>query len=215
MKNKKILITAGPTYEPIDPVRFIGNRSSGKQGIGIAKAFAKKDCEVHLILGPVDESLITNLPKNIYISKVRTAREMLEESLKHIECDIAVHCAAVSDFRPKNVFKEKVKKDSGISLNDIEFVENPDILATFCNHKNRPKIVIGFAAETTNLIENAKKKIKKKGCDYIIANNVSGGKVFGENENKVFVVGKDSVEEWDKMTKEDVGKKLAEKFLQV
>lgn len=210
---KKILITAGPTFEPIDPVRFIGNRSSGKQGIGIAKAFAEKGCDVHLILGPVESRLIENLPNNIHISKVRTAREMLAESLKYIDCDVAVHCAAVSDFRPKNVFTEKVKKGSGISLNDIEFVENPDILATFCNHKNRPKIVIGFAAETTNLIENAKKKIKKKGCDYIIANNVSGGKVFGEDENKVFVVGHDSVEEWDKMSKEDVGRKLAERFL--
>ena len=210
---KKILITAGPTFEPIDPVRFIGNRSSGKQGIAIAKAFAEKDCEVHLVIGPVESRLLENLPKNIQISKVRTAREMLAESLKYIDCDIAVHCAAVSDFRPKEVFKEKVKKGSGISLNDIEFVENPDILATFSQHKKRPKIVIGFAAETTNLIENAKKKIAKKGCDYIMANNVSGGKVFGEDENKVFMIGKDSVEEWEKMSKEDVGKKLAERFL--
>lgn len=209
---KKILITAGPTFEPIDPVRFIGNRSSGKQGVAIAKAFAEKGCDVNLIIGPVESRLLENLPKNIKISKVRTAREMLTASLKCINCDIAIHCAAVSDFRPKEAFKEKVKKGSGISLNDIEFVENPDILATFCSHKNRPKIVIGFAAETTDLIKNAKKKIQKKGCDYIIANDVSGGRVFGEEENKVFVIGKDSVEEWDKMSKLDVGKKLTEKL---
>jgi len=208
-----ILITAGPTYEPIDPVRFIGNRSSGKQGITIAKAFAEKNYTVNLIIGPVENILLENLSNYIKIIKVNTAEEMLAASLKYIDCDIAIHCAAVSDFRPKNISPVKIKKDSAISLNDIEFVENPDILANFCSHKNRPKIVIGFTAETNNLIKNAKKKLIKKGCDYIIANNVSNGKVFGQDKNKVFVISKNSIEEWPEMTKLEIGKKLVEKFL--
>lgn len=208
--SKKVLITAGPTYEPIDPVRFIGNRSSGKQGIGIAKAFAEDEYEVFLIVGPINENLLENLPSNIHITKVNTAQEMLNESLKYINSDIAIHTAAVSDFRPEKVYDFKIKKGGEVSFNDIKFVENADILATFANHQNRPKIVIGFAAETNDLIENARKKLVKKNCDYIIANDVSNGKAFGKDKNKVYIVGKNGVEETDEMDKFLIGKKILE-----
>lgn len=208
--NKKVLITAGPTFEPIDPVRFIGNRSSGKQGIGVAKAFAEAGYDVFLVVGPINENLLENLPKNIHIFKVNTAQEMCDESLKHINCDVAVHTAAVSDFRPEKVYESKIKKDSGMTLNDIKFVENVDILATFCNHINRPKVVIGFAAETNDLIENAKKKLLKKNCDFVIANDVSNGKGFGKDKNKVFIVSKNGVIETDEMDKYLIGKKIVE-----
>lgn len=208
--TKKVLITAGPTYEPIDPVRFIGNKSSGKQGIGVAKAFAEAGYEVFLVAGPINDSLLDNLPDNIHISRVNTAQEMLDESLKHIDSDIAIHTAAVSDFRPEKVYDFKIKKGGEVSFNDIKFVENADILATFANHKNRPKIVIGFAAETNDLIENAKKKLAKKNCDYIIANDVSNGKGFGKDKNKVYIVSKNGVEETEEMDKYLIGKKILE-----
>lgn len=194
----------------IDPVRFIGNRSSGKQGISIAKVFAEAGCEVYLVVGPVNENLLENLPSNIHISRVNTAQEMLDESLKYINCDVAIHTAAVSDFRPEKVYDFKIKKGECITLNDINFVENADILATFANHQNRPKIVIGFAAKTNNLIENAKKKLAKKNCDYIIANDVSNGKIFGKDKNKVYIVSKDGVEETEEMDKYLIGKKILE-----
>lgn len=207
---KKVLITAGPTYEPIDPVRFIGNKSSGKQGIGVAKAFAEAGYEVFLVVGPINDSLLDNLPDNIHIGRVNTAQEMLDESLKHIDSDIAIHTAAVSDFRPEKVYDFKIKKGGEVSFNDIKFVENADILAAFANHQNRPKIVIGFAAETNDLIENAKKKLAKKNCDYIVANDVSNGKGFGKDKNKVYIVSKNGVEETEEMDKYLIGKKILE-----
>lgn len=207
---KKVLITAGPTFEPIDPVRFIGNKSSGKQGIGLAKAFAEIGYDVFLVVGPINENLLENLPKNIHISKVNTAQEMCDAALKHIDCDVAIHAAAVSDFRPEKVYDFKIKKGGDITLNDIKFVENIDILATFANHQNRPKLVIGFAAETENLIENAKKKLIKKNCDFVIANDVSNGKGFGKDKNKVFIVGKNEIIETEEMDKYLIGKKIAE-----
>lgn len=208
--TKKVLITAGPTYEPIDPVRFIGNRSSGKQGIGVATAFAEAGYDVYLIVGPINENLLENLPKNIHITKINTAIEMLNESLKYIDCDVAIHTAAVADYRPEKVYDHKIKKDGNVSLNDIKLVENPDILATFSNHPNRPKIVVGFAAETNDLIENAKKKLAKKGCDYVVANDVSNGKGFEKDINKVYIVSKDNIEETSEVSKYLIGKKVLE-----
>ena len=152
MINKTLLLTAGPTYEPIDPVRFIGNRSSGKQGIAVAKVFAEEGFKVYLVVGPVNEYLLKDLPDSVEVIRVQTAREMLEASLQHINVDIAIHTAAVSDYRPETIFDHKIKKGSGITLNDVKFVENPDILATFSKHPNRPKLVIYFATETNNLI---------------------------------------------------------------
>jgi phosphopantothenoylcysteine decarboxylase/phosphopantothenate--cysteine ligase len=207
---KKVLVTAGPTFEPIDPVRFIGNRSSGKQGTAIANVFAKNGYEVFLVLGPVDEAIVNGLEKNIKVTRVFTAQEMLEASLKNIECDVAIHCAAVSDYRPEKISPSKIKKGEGISFNSINFIENVDILATFCGAEKRPKLVIGFAAETDNLIENAKKKLAKKKCDYIIANDVSNGRGFGKNTNQIVIVGKDFVEEFEEMDKNLVAQKVME-----
>jgi phosphopantothenoylcysteine decarboxylase/phosphopantothenate--cysteine ligase len=205
---KTILITAGPTFEPIDPVRFIGNRSSGKQGIAIAKAFAEDGWDIHLVVGPVNEDLLRNLPNNIHIHNVFTTREMLAESLKYISVDVAIHNAAVSDYRPEKVFENKIKKGEGFSFSDIKFVENPDILATFGSHSQRPKLVIGFAAETNNLIENAKKKLTNKKSDFIMVNDVSDGKGFGKDVNKLFIVSKDGVEETEELDKYLIGKKV-------
>ena len=210
MFNKTLLLTAGPTYEPIDPVRFIGNRSSGKQGIAVAKVFAEEGFKVYLVVGPVNEYLLKDLPDSVEVIKVQTAREMLEASLQHIDVDIAIHTAAVSDYRPETIFNHKIKKGSGITLNDIKFVENPDILATFSKHPNRPKLVIGFAAETNNLIENAKAKLDKKGCDYIIANDVSNGKAFGKDVNKLYIVSKNNIVETEETDKYLTVKKLLE-----
>jgi phosphopantothenoylcysteine decarboxylase/phosphopantothenate--cysteine ligase len=208
--NKTVLVTAGPTYEPIDPVRFIGNRSSGKQGIAIAKVFAENGYKVFLVVGPVNSDLLKNLDKNITIEKVNTAEEMLVACLKYIaECDIAVHSAAVSDYRPKEVQKTKIKKGDGFDFNAIEFVENADILSTFGHHENRPKILIGFAAETQDVVENGQKKLEKKNADYIIANDVSGGRVFGEDNNRITIISKTGqAVEFAEMSKEDVGREL-------
>ena len=210
MINKTLLLTAGPTYEPIDPVRFIGNRSSGKQGIAVAKVFAEEGFKVYLVVGPVNEYLLKDLPDSVEVIRVQTAREMLEASLQHIDVDIAIHTAAVSDYRPETIFDHKIKKGSGITLNDVKFVENPDILATFSKHPNRPKLVIGFAAETNNLIENAKAKLDKKGCDYIIANDVSNGKGFGKDVNKLYIVSKNNIVETEETDKYLTVKKLLE-----
>lgn len=210
MINKTLLLTAGPTYEPIDPVRFIGNRSSGKQGIAVAKVFAEEGFKVYLVVGPVNEYLLKDLPDSVEVIRVQTAREMLEASLQHINVDIAIHTAAVSDYRPETIFDHKIKKGSGITLNDVKFVENPDILATFSKHPNRPKLVIGFAAETNNLIENAKAKLDKKGCDYIIANDVSNGKGFGKDVNKLYIVSKNNIVETEETDKYLTVKKLLE-----
>jgi phosphopantothenoylcysteine decarboxylase/phosphopantothenate--cysteine ligase len=207
---KKILITAGPTFEPIDPVRFIGNRSSGKQGVALANAFFKNGYEVFLILGPIDKYVEDGLEKGIHVDKIFTAEEMLNAALKYMDCDVAVHCAAVSDYKPEKAYSSKIKKGEGVTLNSINFIENVDVLATFCKAKNRPKLVIGFAAETDDLIENAKKKLAKKGCDYIIANDVSGGKAFGKDTNQIVIVGKDRIEEFEEMSKEKVAEKVVE-----
>jgi phosphopantothenoylcysteine decarboxylase/phosphopantothenate--cysteine ligase len=207
---KKVLITAGPTFEPIDPVRFIGNRSSGKQGIALANAFFKDGYEVFLILGPIDKSVADTVNKGIHIENIFTADDMLKAALKYMDCDVAVHCAAVSDFKPEKMYSSKIKKGEGITLNSINFIENVDILATFCNLKNRPKLVIGFAAETDNLIENAKKKLIKKGCDFVIANDVSNGKGFGKDTNQIVIVGKNNVEEFNEMSKNEVAEKIVD-----
>ncbi|GMO61111.1 MAG: hypothetical protein Ta2D_06970 [Rickettsiales bacterium] len=209
-KMKKILITAGPTYEPIDPVRFIGNRSSGKQGIAIAKVFAENNWEVDLVVGPVSELLLQDLPTNIKIHKVNTALDMLDTALKYINVDVAIHNAAVSDYRVENPSPVKMKKDEGYNFANLKFVENPDILNTFGHHPNRPKIVIGFAAETNDLIENGKRKLLKKNADFIMVNDVSNDKVFGKDKNKLYIISKDKVEETEELDKYLIAEKVFE-----
>ncbi len=205
LKGKRALVTAGPTIEAIDPVRFLSNRSSGKQGYAIAAALAELGAEVTLVSGP------TNLPVPAGVKRVdvESAREMLEASQAALPLDVAVMVAAVADWRPTQTADEKIKKDkSGIPA--ISLAENPDILATLSKPgKKRPKLMIGFAAETEKVEEHARAKIAKKGCDWIVANDVSGD-VMGGAENQVLLITKDSTETWPRMAKEKVARKLAE-----
>jgi phosphopantothenoylcysteine decarboxylase/phosphopantothenate--cysteine ligase len=186
-KNKlKALVTAGPTKEYIDPVRYISNKSSGKQGYEIARSLAKRGIDTTLISGP------TNLdtPKNVNIIKVETANEMFKETQKKLPVDIAICAAAVSDFKIANPYNNKIKKKNKMSL---DFEKNIDILEYLSNHNSlRPKLVLGFAAETNSLLKNAQEKILTKHCDWIIANDISkAGTGFGSDFNEVSIVYKE------------------------
>ncbi len=209
LKGKSAIVTAGPTYEPIDPVRFIGNHSSGKQGYAIAEALRDLGADVTLISGP------TALPdpQSIKVVRVSSAAEMLEATEHSLPADIAVCAAAVSDWTPAQTQDQKIKKRADQSPPAIKLTENPDILKTLSNHKNRPSLVIGFAAETENLIENAQAKLVKKGCDIIVANAVSGTeKTFGSDQNHVYLVSSDKIEEWPRARKTEIARKLAERI---
>lgn len=196
----KVIVTAGPTYEPIDPVRFIGNRSSGKQGYAIANALKDVGHDVTLISGP------TNLPDidGITMTRTESAKEMHTEVQNTLPADIFIACAAVADWAPEYT-DQKLKKGSAAPT--ITFTENPDILKTVSNAPNRPKLVIGFAAETENLLENASTKREKKGCDWILANDVSEN-VFGQDENHVYLITETTTEDWQAMSKTDIAQKL-------
>jgi phosphopantothenoylcysteine decarboxylase/phosphopantothenate--cysteine ligase len=213
LKGKKIIITAGATFEPIDPVRFIGNNSSGKQGIAIAEEFYNLGAKVILVAGNIKENI--NLPKENII-RVKTAQDMLEAIKNNLKkTDIFISTAAVADFRPKKISKEKIKKSSN-PLKNLELIENVDILKTIANHKNRPKVVIGFAAESSDLIKNAKKKLAEKNCDLVLANDINGGEVFGSNYNQITLLDKNGkVEKWEKMSKKEVAKKLLTRLTQI
>jgi phosphopantothenoylcysteine decarboxylase/phosphopantothenate--cysteine ligase len=204
LKGKRALVTAGPTLEAIDPVRFISNRSSGKQGYAIAAALAELGAEVTLVSGP------TNLPTPAGVTRVEveSARDMLKASEAALPLDVAVMVAAVADWRPTKASTAKIKKDKA-GAPAIALQENPDILATLSKPgKKRPKLVIGFAAETDNVEEHARAKIAKKGCDWIVANDVSGD-VMGGAENQVLLITKTSAGPWPRMAKEAVARKLA------
>jgi len=206
--NIDVLVTAGPTFEAIDPVRFIGNRSSGKQGIEIAKAFYELGANVTLILGPSSQKV----PEHIAVINIETANDMLNAVKKINNIDVAICAAAVSDWAIKNPSKNKIKKNNN-NIPEINFSLNPDILEYISNQKsNRPKLVIGFAAETTNLINNAKDKLKSKKCDWIVANNVlENPDIFGGENNTVTLITRDSIEPWAKCSKTDIAKKLSSK----
>ena len=208
--NIDVLVTAGPTFEAIDPVRFIGNRSSGKQGIAIAKAFSELGANVTLVLGPSSQTV----PEHIRVINIETAKDMLEAVKEIKNIDVAICAAAVSDWAIKNPSKNKIKKNNE-KIPRINFALNPDILAYISNKKkDRPKLVIGFAAETNNLINNAKDKLKSKKCDWIIANNVlEEPDVFGGDNNNITLITKDNIESWDKCSKTKVAKKLASKVI--
>ncbi len=182
----KALVTAGPTHEYIDPVRFITNKSSGKQGFELAKSLAKRGFETTLISGPTD----LNISKDINLIKVKTADQMFKETQNNLPVDIAIFAAAVSDFKIREIKKNKIKKENSISL-DLE--KNVDILNYVSNHNSlRPKLVIGFAAETDNIKNNAKKKLMEKNCDWIIANDVSNDSIGFESDfNEVTIFYKD------------------------
>lgn len=210
LKGKRILITAGPTHEPIDPVRFIGNHSSGKQGIAIAAALANHGADVHLVLGPTAEIP----PANVKTTRVTTAQEMLHACGSIMPVDVAICTAAVADWTVAKPAKQKMKKRVSGEAPKLALTQNPDILATIANcPKNRPKLVIGFAAETENLEKNARAKLAKKGCDWLLANDVSGDKVFGKDTNSVlFLNGKKKPEKWQG-SKQAIAEKLADAIL--
>jgi phosphopantothenoylcysteine decarboxylase/phosphopantothenate--cysteine ligase len=210
LTGKKVVITAGPTHEPIDPVRYIANRSSGKQGYALAEAAIALGAEVALVSGPVH----LPVPPGVELINVETARQMLDAVEGELPCDIAIFCAAVADWRTASDARQKMKKDGSGKVPSLELTENPDILKTIGHLKqNRPPLVIGFAAETENVIANAQKKLKAKAADLIVANDVSHeGGVMGGSENTVHLVGKDGVENWDKMSKQDVARKLMDRF---
>ena len=206
LKGKLILVTSGPTYEPIDPVRYIANRSSGKQGHAIAAAATRAGAEVTLVSGPV------NLPDppGVTTVHVETAREMLQAVGCALPVDVAVFAAAVADWRVANTGEQKIKKKVGHAMPDLSLVENPDILSTIAHHKSqRPKLVIGFAAETENVAANAKAKLVAKGCDWILANDVSPQTgIMGGDYNMIELVTAKNIEPWPPQTKEDVATML-------
>jgi phosphopantothenoylcysteine decarboxylase/phosphopantothenate--cysteine ligase len=203
LKGLSALVTSGPTFEPLDPVRFIGNRSSGKQGHAIAKALADAGAAVTLISGPV--SLPD--PAGVTTIHVETAAQMLAASERALPADIAVMAAAVADWSPTEAQEHKIKKRFDHSAQSISLKENADILKTVAHHKKRPQLVIGFAAETENLEANAREKIGKKGCDWIMANNVSEN-VFGTDQNHVYHLTSSATKDWGTLSKTGVADKL-------
>jgi phosphopantothenoylcysteine decarboxylase/phosphopantothenate--cysteine ligase len=211
LAGRHVLITSGPTHEPIDPVRYIANRSSGKQGDAIARAAAGLGARVTLISGP------TNLgdPPGVTTVRVETASEMLAAVRRALPADVAIFAAAVADWRVANAHGEKIKKDARHKTPKLELAENPDILRTIAHEPLgvRPPLVIGFAAETENVIEHARRKRKAKGCDWILANDVSPKTgIMGGDRNAVHLISADGVESWPEMDKREVAERLLERI---
>ncbi len=204
--GKHVLITAGPTHEPIDPVRYIANRSSGKQGFAIAAAAAALGARVTLVAGPVH----LQTPPGVDRVDVESAQEMALAVKKALPADVGIMVAAVADWRSRDVAMAKIKKRSSAPP-ALLLTENPDILATTAGSSNRPRLLVGFAAETDDLLENAKKKRKNKGADWIVANDVSDD-VMGGDENAVHIVSADEIDSWEPMPKRDVALKLMERI---
>ena len=203
--GRRILVTAGPTHEAVDPVRYIANRSSGRQGFAIAAAAADLGAEVTLIAGPVH----LQTPPGVVRVDVETALEMQAAVENALPVDAAIMVAAVADWRAERTPDQKIKKN-GDAIPPLALTENPDILASLAAHKNRPRLLIGFAAETEKIVEHAQAKLAKKGCDWIIANDVSGDVMGGEN-NAFHIVTKDGVDSWNESPKDVMARKLMEK----
>jgi phosphopantothenoylcysteine decarboxylase / phosphopantothenate---cysteine ligase len=206
LKGKRVLVTSGPTHEPIDPVRYIANRSSGKQGHAIAAAAASAGAQVTLVCGPVN---IAD-PPGVSIIRIETAREMFAAVERALPVDCAVFAAAVADWRVAEAEHEKIKKTTTAATPSLTLVENPDILSATAHRKdNRPRLVIGFAAETENLIAHAKDKLERKGCDWILANDVSTETgVMGGDRNRVHLITASGVESWPPQSKDEVAAAL-------
>jgi phosphopantothenoylcysteine decarboxylase / phosphopantothenate---cysteine ligase len=209
LAEKRVLVTSGPTREPIDPVRYISNHSSGKQGHAIAAAVAALGADTVLVSGPTQEPA----PAGVRVVSVETAEEMLAACQAALPVDVAVMAAAVADWRVETAGRHKVKKD-GRAPPVLRLVENPDILATIAQRGNdRPALVIGFAAETDDVVENARMKRLRKRCDWILANDVSPGTdTFGGDRNTIHLVDADGIEDWPIMTKREVAARLAERI---
>jgi len=206
LRNKSVVITSGPTHEPIDPVRYIANRSSGKQGHALARAAAAAGARVTLISGPVNLSD----PDNIAVQHVETAVEMLAACEAVLPADIFIAAAAVADWRPDQEASQKIKKKAGAAVPDFRLVENPDILAKISQRKDgRPAIVVGFAAETDQIIAHAEDKLRRKGCDLIVANDVSAAQgVMGKDDTSVTLLWPGGSETWSNLSKDEVAERL-------
>ena len=210
LKGLRVLVTSGPTHEPIDPVRYIANRSSGKQGNAIAAAAAAAGAAVTLVSGPVN----VPDPPGVTIIKVESARDMLAAVQKALPVEVAIFAAAVADWRVAAAGEQKIKKKPGQPTPELALAENPDILATIAHLKSqRPKLVIGFAAETENVAANARDKLRRKGCDWILANDVSPRTgIMGGDRNTIELVTARGVEPWPPQSKEDVAAMLVERI---
>ena len=213
-KDVSIIITAGPTIETIDPVRFVSNKSSGKQGFAIASEFSRRGAQVTLITGPVN----IPFPKCTNVIQVISAQEMFEKTMSQLPADILICSAAVADWKliPETLSKEKINNKNKIKKTNqkllFKTIKNPDILATIAKSNLRPSIVVGFSAETNNVIKNAKSKLISKEIDLIVANDVSENKVFGKDFNKVFLVDENNCEEWAEQSKKSIAFNLANKI---
>ncbi|OAP41299.1 bifunctional phosphopantothenoylcysteine decarboxylase/phosphopantothenate synthase [Sinorhizobium glycinis] len=206
LAGRKAIVTSGPTHEPIDPVRYIANRSSGKQGHAIAAALARLGADVTLVSGPVT---IPD-PLGVRVVRVERAEEMRDAVVAALPADVAVMVAAVADWRVASAAGNKIKKRPGEAPPPLSLAENPDILKTIGHHASRPKLVIGFAAETENVAENGRAKLERKGADYIVANDVSPKTgIMGGDRNRVKLIARDGTQEWPEMGKDAVADKLA------
>ncbi len=210
LAGKHVLVTSGPTHEPIDPVRYIANRSSGKQGTAIAAALAALGANVTFISGPAD----ADPPSGVKVIEVQTAKQMLDATQAALPADAAIFTAAVSDWRVSNVAGSKIKKGESGNFPALDFTESPDILRTVSKMtEGRPQLVVGFAAETDDVLANASAKRVRKGCDWIVANDVSPETgIMGGSENAVTLISEAGQETWARMKKVDVARKLAAKI---
>jgi phosphopantothenoylcysteine decarboxylase/phosphopantothenate--cysteine ligase len=206
LAGKRAIVTSGPTHEPIDPVRYIANRSSGRQGHAIAAALAQLGADVTLVSGPVT---IPD-PASVRMVHVERAEEMRDAVLAALPADVAVMVAAVADWRVASAADQKLKKHPGESIPTLALTENPDILKTVGHHTTRPKLVIGFAAETQDVEANAKLKLERKGADVIVANDVSPSTgIMGGTRNSVKLIRRDGIEQWPDLSKDEVADRLA------
>lgn len=210
LSGKHVLVTSGPTHEPIDPVRYIANRSSGAQGTAIASALSGLGATVTFVTGPAE----VPPPVGVKVVKVHTASEMLDAVQTALPADAAVFAAAVADWRVASASARKIKKDGAGTLPTLEFSENPDILATVSGMvEGRPALVVGFAAETHEVVEHATAKRERKGCDWIVANDVSPETgIMGGSENAIVLISDNGAETWPRMTKNQVARKLADRI---
>ncbi|MGB3688740.1 MAG: bifunctional phosphopantothenoylcysteine decarboxylase/phosphopantothenate--cysteine ligase CoaBC [Jannaschia helgolandensis] len=209
LKGRHALVTSGPTHEPIDPVRYIANRSSGTQGTAIAAALRDLGARVTFVTGPAD----TSPPAGVDVVRVETAQQMLYAVTAALPADVAIMSAAVADWRVENAGDRKMKKDGNATAPALTFAENPDILATVSKAATRPKLVVGFAAETDDVIANATAKRLRKGCDWIVANDVSPGTgIMGGTENAVTLITDTGAEDWPRLTKIETARRLADRI---
>jgi phosphopantothenoylcysteine decarboxylase / phosphopantothenate---cysteine ligase len=208
LAGRHIIVTSGPTHEPIDPVRYIANRSSGQQGTALAAALRDLGARVSFVTGPA----VTPPPQGVEVVRVETAQQMLEAVDASLPADAAIMAAAVADWRVANAGAQKMKKQAG-ALPVLEFAENPDILATLSRHAQRPALVVGFAAETETVVAHATAKRARKGCDWIVANDVSPATgIMGGAENAVHLITEQGVEDWPRLPKDQVARRLADRI---